>query len=122
MPHISWVRVLQRCRSGSPISGILEGGEQIQRLVEAKVNLFRWIESRSRCHAADTLLPSEVPGQTEWRSIRFAIRTSTAGWDSFRPSWPRRSPHFWTTSQSTVGERHFRTYAIGSRSAGTFRT
>jgi hypothetical protein len=47
------------------ISGILEGGELIQRLVEAKVNLFRWIESRSRCHAADALLPSEVlPGRT----------------------------------------------------------
>jgi hypothetical protein len=38
------------------VSGILEGGKQIERFVEPELNLFRWIEFRSCRHAANVPL------------------------------------------------------------------
>ncbi|HEY1988325.1 MAG TPA: hypothetical protein VGG43_02570 [Acidimicrobiales bacterium] len=47
------------------VSGILEGGKQIERFVEPEINLLRWIEFRSCCHAANVLSISDAcPNRT----------------------------------------------------------
>jgi hypothetical protein len=58
------------------VSGIFEGGKQFERFVEPDVNLLRWIEFRSGCHAANFPLNfGSVPEQNRLTGLLQGLRS-----------------------------------------------